>query len=177
MSAQRQDWSLQRQLPGTYLRASVLCVQCASLDFHLCNPAISRGHWLHKNITPNLGTSCDVTLSVCRTFGSYSWHESVQSYLPSKHYCRKASTHSNTLLGLSSPPPPVSKGRLQKRFKDRVETLGPFKNNWNFRCPTSIALLTSHELLQARVSSTTQDEIQLKEGLSCKIFLRKVHLT
>lgn len=147
------------------------------LHLHLYNPAIHRGHWLHKNTTPNLGTSGDVIVSVCGAFGSYSWHESVQSYLPSKRYCRKASAHSSALLGLSSPPLPVSKGRLQKRFKDRVETLGPFKNNWNFRCLTFTALLTSHDLLQAKVSSTTQEEIQHKAGLSCKMFLREVHLT
>lgn len=114
--------------------------------------------------TPNPGTSGDVILSVCGALGSYSWHESAQSYLPGKRYCRKASTHSNALLGLSSPPP-VSKGRLQKCFKDRVETLSPFKNNWNSMCLTFIALLTSRELLQAKVSSTAEGGIQSKTEL------------
>lgn len=127
--------------------------------------AIQPSRGVTDCITPNPATSGDVILSVCGVLGSYSWHESVQSYLPGKRYCRKASTHSNALLGLSSPPPPVSKGRLQKRFKDRVETLSPFKNNWNFGCLTFIALLTSRELLWAKVSSTTKDGIQHKTEL------------
>jgi len=117
---------------GHVLRASVLCVQPTSVYFPLSPEPSSlqssnQQGSLHKNTTPNFVTSGDVTVSVCGVFGCYPWHESGQSSLPSKRHSRKASTHSNILLGLSSPPPAVSKGRLQTHFKDRVENTRSFQ--------------------------------------------------